>query len=120
MTTVATDEASSAGPPATRPQRSIEVRKHRTLPARMVLHAFLWFMAILWILPILLLIYASLRPYAETQQRGYFSLPHKLNLDYYSRAWTGGAMGKHFLDSLYVALPAVIITLFLASFLAFA
>src|SRR5947207_10729047 len=120
MTSVATDAASTAGRPATRPPGQPEVRKHRTRPARMVLHAFLWFMAILWILPILLLIYASLRPYAETQQRGYFSLPHTLNLDYYGKAWTGGKMGLHFLDSLYVAVPGVVITLFLASFLAFA
>ena len=120
MTTVATDASSTDGRPATRPGRQVPVHKHRTRPARMVLHAFLWFMAILWILPIFLLLYASLRPYAETQKDGYFSLPHKLNLDYYSQAWTGGSMGRHFLNTLYVAIPGVIITLFLASFLAFA
>jgi multiple sugar transport system permease protein len=120
MTTVATDASSTAGRPATRPSGRLQVHKHRTKPARLVLHAFLWFMAILWILPVALLIYASLRPYAETQKYGYFSLPRSLNFDYYSQAWTGGSMGRHFVNTLYVAIPGVIITLFLASFLAFA
>jgi multiple sugar transport system permease protein len=86
----------------------------------MVLHAFLMVMAVLWLLPILLLIYASLRPYSETQFSGYFSLPKTLNLDYYGKAWVQGELGRHFLSSLYITVPAVVVTLFLASFLAFA
>ncbi|OLB77546.1 MAG: ABC transporter permease, partial [Actinobacteria bacterium 13_2_20CM_2_71_6] len=69
---------------------------------------------------IVLLVYASLRPYADTQVNGYFSWPKSLSLDYYAKAWTDGEMSKHFLSSLYIAVPAVLITLFLASFLAFA
>ncbi len=122
MTTVAsTDAESTAGRPAVPGRRRVVPRRRqRVRPARMVLHAFLMFFAFLWLLPILLLIYASLRPYQETQLNGYFSWPKTLSLRYYSQAWTGGEMSKHFLASLYITVPAVLATLFLASFLAFA
>ncbi len=95
-------------------------RRHRTRPGRVVLNAFLTVIAVGWLLPILLLVYASLRPYQETQLHGYFSLPRKISFDYYQKAWTQGDLGKFFLNSFYIAVPAVILTLFLASFLAFA
>jgi multiple sugar transport system permease protein len=122
MSTVAdTDDAPVVGGPPTGARRTgIVPRRRPVRPQRVVLHVFLFTVAIIWLAPILLLIFASLRPYTETQANGYFSWPHTLNLKYYSQAWTQGEMGRHFLATFYIVVPAVLITLFLSSFLAFA
>jgi multiple sugar transport system permease protein len=120
MTAVAsTGQAAERGEPAT-PGQAAAQRKKRFGPARVGLNIFLAVVSIAWLSPILLLIWASIRPYADTQAHGYFSWPSKLTLSYYPKAWNQGEMGQSFLNSLYIALPAVFLTLFLASFLAFA
>jgi multiple sugar transport system permease protein len=121
MTTVASTGRASAAPGTHGPSGDVPVRKRRHLrPARVVLYTFLTVVSTGWLLPIVLLVYASLRPYQETQIHGYFSLPHQLSFHYYKQAWDQGELGKFFINSLYIAVPGVIVTLFLASFLAFA
>lgn len=95
-------------------------RKHRTRPARVVLHVFLVIMALGWLAPLVLAVYASLRPYQETAQLGYLSWPKHLSFDYYVKAWEGAEMSKYYLNSLFIAVPGVIVTLFFASFVGFA
>ncbi|PZG37074.1 ABC transporter permease [Spongiactinospora gelatinilytica] len=87
---------------------------------RAALHAFLGLVALGWVLPLALAVYASLRPYAETARLGYFSPPESLTLDYYARAWTEAELPKYYLNTLIVVLPALALTLLLASFTAFA
>lgn len=94
-------------------------RRRRIRPARLVLHLFLWAVAIGWLIPLLLAVYASLRPYAETAELGYFSWPRSLSLDYYAEAWRRGELPRHYLNTALVAVPAVLLTLFFASFVAF-
>jgi multiple sugar transport system permease protein len=99
---------------------SVPARHGRSLrPARLVLHVFLVIVALGWLLPLALAIYASLRPYDETARYGYFSLPHHLSLHYYLFAWAHADLPKYFLNTLIVAVPGVLVTLFLASFVAF-
>ncbi|MGW5684740.1 carbohydrate ABC transporter permease [Nonomuraea sp. NPDC003754] len=98
-----------ARPPARRPFR----------PSRVVLHAFLVVVSLGWLLPLLLAVYASLRPYEETAELGYFSLPRTLTLDYYTQAWAQAELPKYYLNTLIVVVPGVILTLLLASFAAF-
>jgi multiple sugar transport system permease protein len=95
-------------------------RRSRLRPARIALYVFLTFMAITWLFPLLWAVFASLRPYKDTLANGYISLPSVLNLDNYARAWSQGEFAKFYLNSLIVAVPAVILTLFLASMVAFA
>ncbi|MEI5100801.1 carbohydrate ABC transporter permease [Streptomyces sp. PmtG] len=83
-------------------------------------HIFLSAVCLAFAAPLLLAVYASLRPYEETAEHGYFSLPKKLSFDYYREAYTASGMGKYFTNTLIIAVPAVIVTLFLASFVAFA
>jgi multiple sugar transport system permease protein len=119
MTTVAkTGEAAASSRLPAAPERAS--RRKRIRPARVVLYVFLTTVAFGWLAPILLLFYASLRPYQDTQLHGYFSLPSHLSLNYYKKAWVQGEMAHSFLNSFYIAIPAVLLTLFLASFLAFA
>ena len=89
-------------------------------PARIVLYVFLTVVALGWLLPLLLAVYASLRPYSETAEHGYFSWPRKLSFDYYEQAWSGAGMTRYFLNTLIVAIPALLLVLFFASFVAFA
>ncbi|EFL21520.1 probable sugar ABC transporter, permease protein [Streptomyces himastatinicus ATCC 53653] len=91
----------------------------RVRPGRLGLHAFLMTVSLAFLAPLLLAVYASLRPYEETAKYGYFSLPRHLSFDYYKQAFTDSGMGKYFLNSILIAVPGVLLTLFLASFVAF-
>jgi multiple sugar transport system permease protein len=100
--------------------RPVVKRNRRPIrPARIVLYVFLTVVALGWLAPLLLAVYASVRPYQETAKYGYFSWPHKLSLHYYSEAW-GADLPRYFKNTLIIAIPSVILILFLASFVAFA
>jgi multiple sugar transport system permease protein len=86
---------------------------------RIGMHVFLIVAALLWLAPVLWTFYTSLRPYSETTRKGYVSLPDHVTFDNYSNAWTQGDIPHYFLNSLYITVPAVILTLFLASCVAF-
>ncbi|MGW1977759.1 carbohydrate ABC transporter permease [Streptomyces sp. NPDC001889] len=101
--------------PAARPRRVLRIR-----PGRVGVHAFLMAVSLAFLAPLLLAVYASLRPYEETSEHGYFSLPRELSLDYYQRAFSESGMTKYFVNTMIIAVPGVLITLFLASFVAFA
>jgi multiple sugar transport system permease protein len=87
-------------------------------PLRVLLYVFLTIVALGWLLPILLAVYASLRPYAETADLGYFSFPRHLTLDYYKQAWNAG-LPEYYKNTFLIAVPSVILILFFASFVAF-
>jgi multiple sugar transport system permease protein len=94
--------------------------RRRVRPGRLGLHAFLMAVSLAFLAPLLLAVYASLRPYEETAEHGYFSLPRHLSFDYYKQAFSDSGMTKYFVNSLLIAVPGVLLTLFLASFVAFA
>jgi multiple sugar transport system permease protein len=87
--------------------------------SRVWVHAFLIVVAVLWLAPVIWALYTSLRPYSETAEKGYVSLPDTITLDNYTNAWTQGEIPHYFLNSLLVTLPALVITLFFASCVAF-
>jgi multiple sugar transport system permease protein len=73
----------------------------------------------LWVIPLLFALYVSFRPYSETSQYGYVSLPHHLTLSNYLNAWTQADLPRFFINSVEITVPAVILTLLLASMVAF-
>jgi multiple sugar transport system permease protein len=87
---------------------------------RAALHAFLIGMSAVWLLPMAWAVYTSFRPYADTAERGYVSLPGTLSLDNYVNAWHNADLLRYFLNSAVIVVPAVIAVLFLASMMAFA
>ncbi len=113
---------------ATATPRSVDTEREPVIPrrrkpfrpARIVLYVFLTAVALGWLAPLVLAVYASLRPYQETAQFGYFSWPHKLSFDYYQQAWSGAEMPRYFRNTFIIAVPAVLLTLFFASFVAYA
>jgi len=81
--------------------------------------AFMIVACVAWLLPVLFALYVSFRPYAETSQYGYVSLPHHLTFANYANAWTQSDMLRFFSNSVLITIPAVILTLLLASMVAF-
>jgi multiple sugar transport system permease protein len=95
-------------------------RTRRRLSAGSVAaQVFMLAAALLWITPIAFALYVSLRPESETNRLGYVSIAHKLTFSNFTNAWTQSDMWRFFLNSVWITVPAVIITLGLASSVAF-
>jgi multiple sugar transport system permease protein len=93
--------------------------RHRPLtPARVVLHAFLLITALMWLFPLVWALFNSFRDYAYTSTHGYASFGG-FTLKNYADAWARGNFTQTFLNSVYITVPAVILTLLLASCVAF-
>ncbi|ELS54519.1 carbohydrate ABC transporter permease [Streptomyces viridochromogenes] len=88
-------------------------------PARILLHAFLASMALAWLAPLLWAVYAALRPYSETSEKGYVSWPDTLTFENFTNAFTQSDMTHYFGNTMLIAVPAVLLTLFLSSMVAF-
>lgn len=94
-------------------------RKHLSRPARVVrvlAYVLLVTTALVWLVPLVWAAFTSLRPYQDTAEHGYVSLPSSLSLANFWDAWTQGSMGLHLLNSLVITVPGVILVLLLASF----
>lgn len=105
------DETTAPPPP--------EKKKEGLRPARVVLHVFLFVTAVVWLTPLLYAFYTSLRPFAETSEKGYVSLPDTLNFDNYVAVWQNANILDFFWNTMIITIPAVILTLLLASMIAF-
>ncbi|MER5210417.1 carbohydrate ABC transporter permease [Streptomyces sp. NPDC002838] len=88
-------------------------------PARILLHLFLAGAALAWLGPLLWALYSAMRPYAETSEKGYVSWPDTLSFDNFTNAFTQSDMGHYFVNTMIIAVPAVLVTLFLSSMVAF-
>ncbi|KRE60666.1 carbohydrate ABC transporter permease [Nostocoides sp. Soil756] len=75
-------------------------------------------LALIWLFPLLWALYNSFRSYDYTQTNGYLSVGG-WTLDNYKEAWTRGSFGLHLKNSLLITVPAVALTLFLSSLVAF-
>ena len=86
--------------------------------ARIATHAFLAVVTVLWLIPLVYAIVASFRSYQYTAQHGYLSFGG-FTIDNYVAAWTQGDFARKFVNSAIITIPAVTLTLFLASMVAF-
>jgi len=87
---------------------------------RGLMYAFLTFMALVWLVPIGGAIYASFRPYQETQIKGIFSWPSSLTFSNYTNAWHRGDMVHTFANTAFIVIPSIILILTFSSMMAFA
>ncbi len=100
--------------------RTVRMTPRRRLrPARAILHAFLIAMVVLWLFPLFWAVYSSLRPISDTIQRGYVSWPSSLSLANYQTVWTEAEIPYYYINTLVIVVPGVILTLLLASMVAF-
>ncbi len=95
-------------------------QRRRNRVRRGALYLFLTTMAVVWLFPLAWAIYTALRPFSDTQKHGYISLPGVITLDNFINAWNQAQIPHAYLNTLIVAVPAVIITLIIASMVAFA
>jgi multiple sugar transport system permease protein len=93
-------------------------KRKRTPTKRIVLHVFLWIVALSWLFPLAWAVLNSFRDYAYTAIHGYVSFGG-FTLQNYVNAWNQGDFGLHFWNSAVITVPAVVLTLFLASCMAF-
>jgi multiple sugar transport system permease protein len=92
----------------------------RLTPARVLLHAFLILLAVLWLVPLIGAVFSSFRPFSETVNDGYFSIPNELTLDNYRNAWEQGDILGRYWNTALILVPALFLTLFFSSMVAFA
>lgn len=83
------------------------------------LQLFLLVTALVWLAPLLWAFYTSLRPFESTFIEGYWSVAGEYNFDNYLEAWDQGEMWKFFINTMIITIPAVIVTLWMASMAAF-
>ena len=91
-----------------------------TRPGRVILHAFLIFMCALWLFPLTWAAYTSLRPLGDTVHNGFVSWPGTLNFTNYVNVWDEAEIPFYYFNTLVVVIPGVVLTLLLASAVAFA
>jgi multiple sugar transport system permease protein len=90
--------------------------------SRIVLYAVGWLIGLLWVLPFLGVFISSVRPFDEIAD-GWWRLDEfTLTLDAFIRAWNHPdyPMGPALLNSLFIAVPATILTIVVASLAAYA
>jgi multiple sugar transport system permease protein len=75
-------------------------------------------LSVVWLFPLVWAVFNSFRDYNYTSREGYLSLGG-WTLDNYQQAWEVGNLGQHFWNSVIITVPAVVLTLFLASLVAF-
>ena len=100
------------------PNARTAARPGRPRGSRVTLHVFLAGMALVWLFPILWAVLSSFRDYNYTSAHGYVSFGG-FTLENYKNAWEQADFGRHFWNSVIITVPAVTITLFLASCVAF-
>ena len=95
------------------PVRGSQVAKDRVISAVIGVFALVWLFPIAWTL------WSSLRPYTEIQARGVFSWPDRLSLSNYGEAIRRMELPTYLWNSVMITVPAVVLTLFLGSLIAF-
>ncbi|HEV8556034.1 MAG TPA: carbohydrate ABC transporter permease [Actinophytocola sp.] len=86
---------------------------------RIAAQVFMIVMTLAWITPILFALYVALRPIEDTNRSGYVSIAERLTFANFGNAWRQSEMWTFFLNSVYITVPAVILTLLLASSVAY-
>jgi multiple sugar transport system permease protein len=81
--------------------------------------ALIGFFALVWLFPIAWTLWSSLRPYSEIQGKGVFSWPDRLSLGNYGEAIRRMELPTYLWNSVMITVPAVVLTLFLGSLIAF-
>jgi len=97
----------------------VPARRSKRRWQRIALHVFLISLALVWLFPILWTFYTALRPYGDTAHNGYVSLPQSLSFDNFVSAWNQGGMGKYFINTAIIAIPAVALVLWVSSMLGY-
>jgi multiple sugar transport system permease protein len=94
-------------------------RRFRVRPSRVLIYAFLTITAALWLVPIVGVVYASVRPFAETLRDGFVAWPDTLTWDNYRNAWNQSDIPHKYWNTMVILVPSLVLTLFFSSMVAF-
>jgi alpha-glucoside transport system permease protein len=115
MTAVAVPDATTTG--------EVTRRRGRSRRGRLLLHAAIAVLMIIWATPTIGLLVSSFRPADKLSTSGWwtaFSPPSHFTLQNYRDVVAQQGIGDAFINSLFIAIPATIIPLFVAAFAAYA
>ena len=104
--------------PTASADRPEPVHPARPKNRRPLLHGFLIVMSLLWLFPLLYAVMNSLRSYEYTQKNGYLSFGG-WTFDNYTTAWERAGFTGKFINTIYITVPGVLLTLFLSACMAF-
>lgn len=107
----------------TRTPGKTAVTRRRPRPSRLVLHLSVLILMIIWAVPTVGLLISSFRPQEELSTSGWwttFAPPYHFTLANYQDVFRQEGIGHAFVNSLFIAVPATIIPLFVAAFAAYA
>ena len=76
-------------------------------------------MAIVWLWPLVWAVYTSLRTFGDVQHNGYVSWPTALTIQNFIDAWVQADLLRNYVQTIAIVVPAVIITLLVASIVAY-
>ena len=93
--------------------------KKRIKPSTIVIYAFLIFMVIIYIAPIVWIAMSSVKTRAQIYKAP-FDLPVEFHWENYQIAWSAGKLGIAMLNSLFVCVITLILTMLIGSMAAFA
>lgn len=113
--------ASSVSPSGARTAGASSARRSTASKRRLrgtIASVVVGILALAWLFPLLWAAINSFRDYAYTQEHGYLSFGG-WTFDNYVRAWEAADFGTHFVNSMIITIPAVLLTLLLSSFVGF-
>ncbi|HEX6870878.1 MAG TPA: carbohydrate ABC transporter permease [Micromonosporaceae bacterium] len=116
MTVLATPEAAGADLRAA-------PRRRRRARGQLFLHLAVVVLMVIWALPTLGLLVSSFRPQEELSTSGWWTAlapPYQFTMENYRDVFNQSGIGEAFINSLFIAIPATIIPLFVAAFAAYA
>ena len=93
-----------------------ERKKARSSKSALV-QAFVGLTALVWLSPVLFAVYTAFRPYSDTADNGYLGLAGTLSLHNFSTVLD--VVPRYYVNTAIITLPALIVTLLFASFVAY-
>ncbi|MDQ2756316.1 MAG: carbohydrate ABC transporter permease [Actinomycetota bacterium] len=113
-----TATSTTVGTPQDRVARVVPTARKTRSIGRVLLYAFLTVMGLVWVFPVAFAVVSSFRDYSYTARNGYVSFGG-FTLSNYVNAWQQANFGHTLVNSLIITVPAVLLTLFLSSCIAF-
>jgi multiple sugar transport system permease protein len=114
----AASEAPQVAVPAANPLARKRPKPVGSRRGNLGVQVFLAVVAVVWLFPVLYALLGSVRDYGYTSKHGYFSLGG-FTLQNYKDAWQQANFSHTMLNSAYITIPAVLLTLFLSCCIAF-
>lgn len=94
--------------------------KNRSRVPRIVLQAFLVTMSVVWLIPLLGAVLSAFRNEQELRNNGVISFPRALTFENFQKAFDQGEMGRKFLNTFFILIPALVLILLFSSLVGFA